>query len=56
MDQKIHNCLHPTLGHMNPIYTPTDFLEYWTMKMTALQTVENLELFTRRHHVIFQMI
>jgi hypothetical protein len=42
MDHKIHYWVHPTVGHMNPIYryTLTDFLEYWTLKITALQTVE----------------
>jgi len=40
MDQKIHYWVHPTLGHMKPIYNLMDFLEYWNMKITALQTVE----------------
>lgn len=55
-DQKIHYWVHPTLDHMNPIYTVTEFLEYLTLKKRALQTVERLELFTQRHHVISQKI
>jgi hypothetical protein len=46
----------PTLGHMNPIYTFTEFLEYLALKKRALQTVERLKLFTQRHHVISQKI
>jgi hypothetical protein len=54
MDQKIHYCVHPILGHMNPIYTQRKTYNAGPWRWQHYKSSKRLELFSRRHHIMSQ--